>query len=168
MHLEVRILDDRLLSWGFPTYGSPLAAGLDLFACIDSPLRLSPQAKPQLISSGVALRIGRRDWCALIVPRSGLGHREGLVLGNTIGVVDGDYTGPCLISAWNRNPPEASSRRRADIIIHPGDRIAQLVLTRIARPTFRIVSEFSGSTHRGDRGLGSTGVSPPGPGRKAR
>ena len=160
MEVEVQILDERLKGWGFPAYGSALAAGLDLFACIDAPVRLTPQGQPQMISSGLSFRIGSPDWCALVVPRSGVAHLEGLVLGNTVGVVDSDYTGPCLISAWNRNPRGCSSDSTDDaIIIRPGDRIAQLLFVRITRPTFRLVGAFSEMTGRGSRGFGSTGVS---------
>jgi dUTP pyrophosphatase len=102
--IELRILDPRLPGWGFPRRGSNLAAGLDLHACLDRPLILQPQAPAVLISAGIAFHIGDPEWCALVLPRSGLGHKQGLVLGNTVGVIDADYEGPCLISAWNRNP----------------------------------------------------------------
>lgn len=162
MRIELQILDPRLAGWGFPSRGSSLAAGLDLHACIDGPLILEPQAPPALISAGIAFRIGDPEWCALVLPRSGLGHREGLVLGNTAGLIDADYEGPCLISAWNRNPPESGHT----ITVQPGDRIAQLVFVRIARPDFEIVSAFSTnraaknrqSRARGSGGFGSTGV----------
>jgi dUTP pyrophosphatase len=160
MKVELQVLDPRLPGWGFPLWGSSFAAGLDLHACLDAPLVLEPQAAAVLISSGVAFRIGDPDWCAVLLPRSGLGHREGLVLGNTVGLIDADYAGPCLISAWNRNPPESA----AVITIRPGDRIAQLVFIRVTRPEFEIVSSFSGSsrgpTSRGADGFGSTGVKP--------
>ncbi len=107
-----------------------------------------------LISAGIAFRIGEPEWCALVLPRSGLGHREGLVLGNAVGLIDADYEGPCLISAWNRNPPQSG----AGITIPPGDRIAQLVFTRIARPEFAVVAAFSAGGRRGAGGFGSTGV----------
>jgi dUTP pyrophosphatase len=169
--IELRILDPRLPGWGFPSWGSSLAAGLDLHACLDDPLVLEPQASPVLISAGIAFRIADPEWCALLLPRSGLGHRDGLVLGNTVGVIDADYEGPCLISAWNRNPPQSG----AAVTIRPGDRIAQLVVTRIARPQFAIVSQFSAS---GDRhslpsqnrwagGFGSTGIEAACPNRPA-
>jgi dUTP pyrophosphatase len=177
--IELQILDPRLPGWGFPSWGSSLAAGVDLHACLDSPLVLEPQAPAVLISAGIAFRIGAPEWCALVLPRSGLGHREGLVLGNAVGLIDADYEGPCLISAWNRNPRSAidgrpsGSERDVDppqsgaaITIRPGDRIAQLVFTRIARPQFTVVSRFSESggqqglppQKRGAGGLGSTGV----------
>ena len=140
MALEValKIFDPRLHQWGFPHYGSDLAAGLDLHACLDEPLLLRPQATAVLISAGIAFRIGDPEWCALVLPRSGLGHREGLVLGNAVGLIDADYEGPCLVSAWNRNPSGEP------VTIRPGDRIAQLVFTHIARPRFKLVSEFPG------------------------
>jgi dUTP pyrophosphatase len=155
--VELKLLDQRLPGWGFPHYGSELAAGLDLHACIDSPLLLRPQAPPALIASGIAFRIGDPEWCALMLPRSGLGHREGLVIGNTVGLIDADYEGTCLISAWNRNPRRSEDPDEG-ILIKPGDRIAQLVFTRIARPCFQIVTEFSQSGGRQAGGFGSTGV----------
>jgi dUTP pyrophosphatase len=150
--VELKILDPRLPGWGFPSWGSKLAAGLDLHACLDHPLVLKPQARAVLIPAGIAIRVGEPEWCALILPRSGLGHKEGLVLGNAVGVIDADYEGPCLISAWNRNPAGEG------IAIRPGDRIAQLVFTRIARPQFTIVTAFSTTGARQDGGFGSTGV----------
>jgi dUTP pyrophosphatase len=152
VRVELKILDPRLAGWGFPSWGSSLAAGLDLHACSDRPLVLEPQAPAVLISAGIAFRIDSPEWCALVLPRSGLGHKEGLVLGNTIGVIDADYEGPCLISAWNRNLTGKGIR------VRPGDRIAQLVFTRIARPEFAIVSAFSTQGGRHDDGFGSTGV----------
>jgi dUTP diphosphatase len=162
MRIELQLLDPRLPGWGFPSRGSRLAAGLDLHACLDGPLIVEPQAPPVLISAGIAFRIGDPEWCGLVLPRSGLGHREGLVLGNALGLIDADYEGPCLISAWNRNPPESG----IEITINPGDRIAQLVFARIARPEFSIVSTLSmpgaqqcgQSQTRGADGFGSSGI----------
>jgi dUTP pyrophosphatase len=168
--VELKILDPRLPGWGFPNYGSSLAAGLDLHACIDDPITIEPQAPAVLISAGIAFRIGDPNWCALVLPRSGLGHRAGLVLGNAVGVIDADYEGPCLISAWNRNSKSsrdigpATSGEQGDlpqsdaITIQPGDRIAQLVFTRITRPEFAVVPAFSGSGSRAAGGFGSTGI----------
>jgi dUTP pyrophosphatase len=147
MKIELKILDPRLPGWGFPHRGSHLAAGLDLHACLDRPAVLQPQAPAILISAGIAFRIGDPEWCAL-------GHKKGLVLGNTVGVIDADYEGPCLISAWNRNP--ASSGRTIEI--RPGDRIAQLVFTRVAQPDLEIVQSFSGHDGRQGAGFGSTGI----------
>jgi dUTP pyrophosphatase len=160
--VELKILDPRLRGWGFPCYGTEHAAGLDLHACLDEPLLLEPQAPPVLISSGFAFRIRDPGWCALVLPRSGLGHREGLVLGNAVGLIDPDYEGACLISAWNRNPACARAAH-GGILIRPGDRIAQLVFTRVARPRFDIVSEFApGSAGLHEKrqlgGFGSTGI----------
>jgi dUTP pyrophosphatase len=152
--VELKILDPRLTGWGFPHYGSSLAAGLDLHACIDAPLAIEPQAPAVLVSSGIAFRIGDPQWCGLVLPRSGLGHRQGLVLGNAVGLIDADYEGPLMISVWNRNSPGSGV-----IEIRPGDRIAQLVFTRIARPEFSVVKAFSQSGERQSEGFGSTGVS---------
>jgi dUTP pyrophosphatase len=153
MEIELKLLDPRLQGWGFPAYGSAHAAGLDLHACLDGPLRLEAQAPAVLISSGIAIHIADPEWCALVFPRSGAGHRKGLVLGNTVGVIDADYQGPCTLSAWNRNPPGTPP-----IEIQPGERIAQLVLTRVTRPRFRVVTTFSAATGRRAGGFGSTGA----------
>ena len=152
MRVQVRVLDARVAAWGFPHYGSAASAGLDLHACLDGPLVLEPEAPPALISSGLAIRIGDPEWCGLVAPRSGLGHR-GLVLGNAVGIIDADYEGPCLISAWNRNPAGTEA-----ITIQPGDRIAQLLFVRITRPTFELVDGFEGDSGRGAGGFGSTGL----------
>jgi dUTP pyrophosphatase len=154
LKVELKILDPRLCAWGFPHYGSSLAAGLDLHACVDEPLKILPQAPAILIPSGIAFRIGDPEWCGLVLPRSGLGHRQGLVLGNAVGLIDADYEGPLLISVWNRNPSESGE----PIHIDPGDRIAQLVFTRIARAEFSVVEAFSDSGERQSGGFGSTGV----------
>jgi dUTP diphosphatase len=154
MKVELKILDPRLPGWGFPGRGSHLAAGLDLHACLDDRLVLQPQAPAVLISAGIAFRIGDPKWCALVLPRSGLGHERGLVLGNAVGVIDADYEGPCLISAWNRNPVEGGD----PVEIRPGDRIAQLVFARISQPEFVVVPSFSGQGGRQEAGFGSTGV----------
>jgi dUTP pyrophosphatase len=167
LDVALKILDPRLPGWGFPHYGSDLAAGLDLHACIEEPLVMRPQAPAVLISAGIALRIGDPHWCALVLPRSGLGHREGLVLGNAVGVIDADYEGACLVSAWNRNPVGAGGEAEG-ILINPGDRIAQLVFTRIARAEFRIVSDFGVASGRQAGGFGSTGIASACPNRTAR
>ena len=154
LKVELKILDPRLPGWGFPHYGSSLAAGLDLHACLDGPLEIAPQAPAILIPAGIAFRIGDPEWCGLVLPRSGLGHGHGLVLGNAVGLIDADYEGPLLISAWNRNPQASGATIRID----PGDRIAQLVFTRIARPEFSVVEAFSNSGERQSGGFDSTGV----------
>jgi len=162
LKIELKILDPRLPEWGFPHYGSSLAAGLDLHAALDAPIEIAPQAPAVLIPAGIAFRIGDPDWCALVLPRSGLGHRQGLVLGNAVGLIDADYEGQLLISVWNRNPLGAPIR------VEPGDRIAQLVFTRIIRPEFSVVQAFSMSGERQSSGFGSTGVASACRGRASR
>lgn len=154
MRIEIQVLDQRLTGWGFPHWGSAEAAGLDLHACLDAPLTLRPGDPPALVSAGFAMRIGERGWCGLVAPRSGLGHR-GLVLGNAVGIVDADYRGPVTVSAWNRNPP---SRAGGAIVLAPGDRLAQLVFVRVARPAFTLVEDLADASARGAGGFGSTGI----------
>jgi dUTP pyrophosphatase len=150
--VDVRLLDPRLPGWGFPRWGSAGAAGLDLHACLDAPLVLGPAEAPVLIPAGFAVMIRDPDWCGLVVPRSGFGHR-GLVMGNGVGVIDADYEGPLLVSAWNRNPPGT-----APVAIEPGDRIAQLVFTRVVRPVLRLLDgPAEPISARGSGGFGSTG-----------
>jgi dUTP pyrophosphatase len=157
MRIAVRILDPRVAEWGFPRRGSAHSAGLDLFACLDAPLVLEPQAPAVLIPSGISVMIRDPEWCGFVLPRSGLGHRDGLVLGNGTGVIDADYEGPLLISAWNRNP--ASGPTQAPIVIEPGDRIAQLVVVRVVQPEFEIVDAIRPGDEgaRGGGGFGSSG-----------
>jgi dUTP pyrophosphatase len=159
MEFDIKILDARLHEWGFPHRGSSLAAGLDLYACLDAPVHLHPQSSPVLISAGFAVYINDPEWCGFIYPRSGLAHHAGLVLGNSVGVIDADYIGPCLISAWNRNAPSGRRMSKSDniVTINPGDRIAQLVFARVAHPRFRYVTEFGRYGARGAGGFGSTG-----------
>jgi dUTP pyrophosphatase len=161
VEIEVRILDGRLSIWGFPYYGSESSAGMDLFACLDSELELPPQAAPALVPTGIAIHISDPEWCGVIVPRSGLGHHQGLILGNSIGIIDADYTGECYVSAWNRRKTNNSQDARESIItIRPGDRIAQLLILRVTRPSWRVVNEFRDPNERGTRGFGSTDRSP--------
>jgi dUTP pyrophosphatase len=153
--VEVRILDNRLEEWGLPRYQTAMAAAIDLFACVDQTLLLLPQASPILISAGLAIHIADPNVAALILPRSGLGHNKGLVLGNLTGLLDSDYLGPVYISAWNRN-----AAGTAPIEINPGDRIAQMMFVPVVRPRFEVVVEFSGQSERGAGGFGSTGSGP--------
>lgn len=146
----IRLLDPRLAGWGFPHWGSAAAAGLDLFACLDAALLLEPQAAPALIPAGFSVLIRDPGWCGLIMPRSGRGHRDGLVMGNGTGVIDADYEGPLMISAWNRNPSGAPIR------IEPGERIAQMVFTRVARPRLAVeAARLALETGEGSTGTGS-------------
>ncbi len=152
--IEIKILDPRLHTWGLPQYQTALSAAVDLMACIDDPITLAPQAPAVLIPTGIAMHMDSADLCAVILPRSGLGHKKGLVLGNSAGLIDADYTAQCYISAWNRNP----SGTGQDIVIAPGERIAQMVFLPIIRPTFQVVETFSASSARGEGGFGSTGT----------
>ncbi|MCJ2071929.1 dUTP diphosphatase [Methylobacterium sp. J-030] len=147
----LHLLDPRLPGWGFPRWGSASAAGLDLHACLEGPMDLPPQGAPSLIPAGFMVLIRDPAWCGLIFPRSGRGHREGLVLGNGTGVIDADYQGPLMVSAWNRDAV-------ASIRIVPGERIAQLVFTRIARPVLTVLEgEAVPESARGAGGFGSSG-----------
>ncbi|GAC1477689.1 MAG: dUTP diphosphatase [Acetobacteraceae bacterium] len=152
MSIELRVLDPRLEQWGLPTYQSAGAAAIDLHACIDAPLELAAGAAPVLISSGIAIHIGEAGLAALVLPRSGLGHRKGLVLGNLVGLIDADYTGAVMVSAWNRNPAGEP------IVLAPGERFAQMMFVPVVRPDFRVVEAFSIESTRGAGGFGSTGA----------
>lgn len=158
MLVELKILDLRLIEWGGLRYHSALAAGIDLFACIHEPVVVKPQVPAILIPTGISMHMNDSELCAFILPRSGLGHKKGLVLGNGTGVIDADYTAQCFVSVWNRNAPNTSDES-FDITIHPGDRIAQMVFLPIVRPSFDVVSEFSEQSQRGVGGFGSTGGS---------
>src|SRR5687767_10776185 len=149
---ELKVLDPRLHEWGLPAYHSVMAAGIDLRACIDAPLAIVPQAPAIMVSSGMAILINRPDVAAFILPRSGLGARHGIVLGQSVGTIDPDYAGPWLVPLINRNAPGTPP-----VTINPGDRIAQAVFLPILRPGFRIVQEFSTVTARSAGGFGSTG-----------
>ena len=144
--LQVRILDERIRSM-LPHYASAGAAGLDLRACIDAPLSLGP-GESQLVSSGIAIHVGDPGHAAIILPRSGLGSKHGIVLGNLVGLIDSDYQGPVTISVWNRGA--------APFTIQPLERIAQLVVVPVVQVEFEVVEEFAASA-RGAGGFGSTG-----------
>ena len=144
--IEIKVLDGRI-SDHLPTYATPGSAGMDLRACIDSDLEIAPGATV-LIPTGIAMHIGDPGLAAVILPRSGLGHKHGIVLGNLVGLIDSDYQGPLMVSCWNRSPQTYR--------MEPLDRIAQLVIVPVARAEFRAVQEFR-STNRGDGGFGSSG-----------
>ena len=144
--LEVKILDERIRGM-LPHYATPGAAGLDLRACLDAPLTLTP-GQSQLVSSGIAIHVGDPGYAAVILPRSGLGSKNGIVLGNLVGLIDSDYQGPVTLSVWNRG--------KAPFTIQPLDRIAQLVVVPVLQVEFDVVEEFAAST-RGAGGFGSTG-----------
>jgi dUTP pyrophosphatase len=147
--LQVKILDPRFGNpWPLPAYATEHSAGLDLRAALDTALVLQP-GETALIPSGLAIHIADASLCAVILPRSGLGHKHGIVLGNGTGLIDADYQGPLMISTWNRG--------NAAHAIQPGDRIAQLVLLPIVRATLQVVDTFDESA-RGAGGFGHTGV----------
>jgi dUTP pyrophosphatase len=147
--LEVKVLDPRFGDeWPMPAYATDASAGLDLRAALESPLELLP-GDTVLIPSGLAIHLSDPALCAVILPRSGLGHRHGIVLGNGTGLIDADYQGPLMISTWNRG--------KVPFTIAPGDRIAQLVVLPIVRATLQVVDTFEESA-RGEGGFGHTGV----------
>lgn len=150
LDLAVRILDARLGTlWPLPAYATDGSAGLDLRACLQAPLTLAPGAS-ELISSGMAIHIADPAVAALILPRSGLGARHGIVLGNLVGLIDSDYHGPLMVSCWNRSDQPFS--------IAPGDRIAQMILVPVLQASLRVVDGFD-ATERGSGGFGHSGRS---------
>ena len=146
--VDLKILDPRMAEV-LPAYATPGSAGLDLRACLDAPLELAPNAW-QLLPTGMAIHLADPGYAALILPRSGLGHKHGIVLGNLVGLIDSDYQGQLMVSAWNRSPTPYT--------IAPMERIAQLVIVPVQQASFKLVSEFAPSA-RGEGGYGSTGRS---------
>ena len=144
--IDVKVLDERMAQW-LPAYATPGSAGLDLRACIDAPLRLAP-GQAELIATGLSIHIGDPGLAAMLLPRSGLGHRHGIVLGNLVGLIDSDYQGPLMVSCWNRGV--------GAFTIAPMERIAQMVIVPVVQAAFRRVESFETSV-RGDGGFGSTG-----------
>jgi dUTP pyrophosphatase len=147
-HVDVRILDERIAD-RLPAYATAGSAGLDLRACIEAPIVLAPGAA-ELVPTGIAIHIGDPGHAAMILPRSGLGHKHGIVLGNLVGLIDSDYQGPLMVSCWNRG--------QAAFTIEPFERIAQLVVVPVVQAEFRVVASFEAS-ERGVGGFGSTGRS---------
>ena len=145
--LQVKILDERIRGM-LPHYATAGAAGLDLRACIEGPLTLQP-GDSRLVSSGIAIYVGDPGYAAMVLPRSGLGAKNGIVLGNLVGLIDSDYQGPLMVSLWNRG--------KAAFAIQPLDRIAQLVIVPVLQVEFEVVDEFAASA-RGAGGFGSTGA----------
>ncbi len=147
--LQVKVLDARFgEQWPLPDYATAHSAGLDLRAALEAPLELLPGATA-LVPSGLAIHVGDPGLCAVILPRSGLGHKHGIVLGNGTGLIDADYQGPLMISVWNRSD--------VAFTMAPGDRIAQLVLLPVVRAVLQVVDTFEESA-RGQGGFGHTGV----------
>lgn len=144
--IDVRILDPRLATQ-LPTYATQGSAGLDLRACIEAPMTLKP-GETNLVASGMAIHIADSGYAALILPRSGLGHKHGIVLGNLVGLIDSDYQGQIFVSVWNRG--------QAEFTIQPMERIAQMIIVPVAQVEFNVVEAFDAS-ERGAGGFGSTG-----------
>jgi dUTP pyrophosphatase len=146
--VELKILDKRIGNeFPLPRYATDGSAGMDLYACLDKQLQIAP-GETHLIPSGIAIHLDDRHLAAMILPRSGLGHKHGIVLGNLVGLIDSDYQGQVLISVWNRGDQLFT--------VEPGDRIAQMIIVPIAIANFKVVSEFTPST-RGAGGFGHTG-----------
>ena len=147
MKIDVKIIDPRLQD-NLPVYATSGSAGLDLRACLAEPLTLAPKAW-QLVPTGMAIHLADAGYAALILPRSGLGHKHGIVLGNLVGLIDSDYQGQLMVSAWNRS--------EVAFTIEPMERIAQLVIVPVLRAEFNVVSDFAAPSERGEGGYGSTG-----------
>jgi dUTP pyrophosphatase len=147
MKLDVKILDPRMKDQ-LPHYATPGSAGLDLRACIDAPVELAP-GQTVLVPTGLAIHIDDHGYAALILPRSGLGHKQGIVLGNLVGLIDSDYQGPLMVSAWNRG--------QSAFTLQPMERLAQLVIVPVQQVQWNVVEAFDAS-HRGAGGFGSTGT----------
>ena len=146
--VEYRILDPRIgAEFPMPAYATPGSAGMDLRACLDGPLELAP-GDTQLIPTGLAIHMGDTGMAAVILPRSGLGHKHGIVLGNLVGLIDSDYQGQLMVSCWNRG--------QSSFTIEPGERIAQLVFVPVLQPGLKQVETFDASA-RGEGGFGSSG-----------
>ena len=147
--IQVKVLDQRLGSdWPMPSYATPGSAGLDLRACLQAPLLLAP-GSAELVPTGLAIYLADPGFAAVLLPRSGLGHKHGIVLGNLVGLIDSDYQGELFISCWNRG--------QSDFSIKPGDRIAQLVFAKVEQAEWVRVEELT-NTERGAGGFGSTGI----------
>ena len=147
MDLDVKILDARMRDQ-LPQYATPGSAGLDLRACLDAPLTLQPNAW-QLVPTGIAIHLNDPAYAAMLLPRSGLGHKHGIVLGNLVGLIDSDYQGQLMVSCWNRSD--------VAFTIEPMERIAQMVIVPVVQARFNVVEEFGDVTSRGVGGYGSTG-----------
>ena len=144
--IDLKILDPRLADV-LPAYATPGSAGLDLRAALDAPLVLAP-GDSALIPTGLSIHIGDPGLAAMLLPRSGLGHKHGIVLGNLVGLIDSDYQGPLMVSCWNRG--------REAFTVQPMERIAQMVIVPVVQAAFRVVDSF-GTSQRGEGGFGSTG-----------
>ncbi|MDN7802446.1 dUTP diphosphatase [Burkholderia gladioli] len=146
MKLDLKILDARMRDY-LPNYATPGSAGLDLRACLDAPITLKP-GDTALVPTGLAIHVADPGYAALILPRSGLGHKYGIVLGNLVGLIDSDYQGQLMVSTWNRG--------QGEFVLNPFERLAQLVIVPVVQASFNIVEDFAQS-ERGEGGFGSTG-----------
>ena len=144
--IDLKVLDARMAAH-LPAYATPGSAGLDLRACLDAPVVIEP-GQAELIPTGLSIHIGDPGLAAMLLPRSGLGHKHGIVLGNLVGLIDSDYQGPLMVSCWNRG--------RTAFTVQPMERIAQMVIVPVVQAAFRVVDDFDAS-HRGEGGFGSTG-----------
>ena len=147
MKVDLKILDPRMADQ-LPQYATPGSAGLDLRACLNAAITLEPNAW-QLVPTGIVIHLDDPAYAALILPRSGLGHKHGIVLGNLVGLIDSDYQGQLMVSAWNRSP--------TPFTLEPMERLAQLVIVPVVQAQFNVVQEFSAKSERGEGGYGSTG-----------
>ena len=147
MNIDLKVLDPRMADQ-LPSYATPGSAGLDLRACVDTAVTLQPNAW-QLIPTGIAIYLADPNFAAMILPRSGLGHKHGIVLGNLVGLIDSDYQGQLMVSAWNRSDVAYT--------IEPMERIAQLIFVPVVQAEFNVVQEFDSASERGAGGYGSTG-----------
>jgi dUTP pyrophosphatase len=145
-HIDLKILDPRLQDL-LPAYATPGSAGLDLRACLDAPLTIAP-GETVLVPTGLAIHIGDPGYAAMILPRSGLGHKSGIVLGNLVGLIDSDYQGQLMVSTWNRSSTA--------FVLQPMERLAQLIIVPVLQVAFNVVTDFA-SSDRGAGGFGSTG-----------
>ena len=145
-HIDLKILDPRVQDL-LPAYGTPGSAGLDLRACLDAPLTIAP-GETVLVPTGLAIHIGDPGYAAMILPRSGLGHKSGIVLGNLVGLIDSDYQGQLMVSTWNRSSTA--------FVLQPMERLAQLIIVPVLQVAFNVVTDFA-SSDRGVGGFGSTG-----------
>ena len=148
MKVDLKILDERIRAH-LPAYATPGSAGLDLRACLDAPITIGPN-EWQLVSTGMAIHLVDPAFAALILPRSGLGHKHGIVLGNLVGLIDSDYQGPLMVSAWNRIT--------VPFVLNPMERLAQLVIVPVVQAQFNVVEDFDAVSQRGTGGYGSTGL----------
>ncbi|MCD2163985.1 MAG: dUTP diphosphatase [Comamonas sp.] len=148
MIVDLKILDPRMQEQ-LPQYATPGSAGLDLRACLDEPLTLEPNAW-QLVPTGLAIHLRDPGYAAMILPRSGLGHKHGIVLGNLVGLIDSDYQGQLMVSAWNRSTQP--------FVLQPMERLAQMVIVPVVQASFQVVEDFGDVSERGAGGYGSTGT----------